>query len=43
MVLLIHHPVSPFSRKVRIVMGEKDALCSQRGRTMAFISGCFKA
>ena len=26
MVLLIHHPVSPFSRKVRIAMGEKKML-----------------
>jgi len=26
MVLLIHHPVSPFSRKVRIVMAEKKML-----------------
>ena len=26
MVLLLHHPVSPFSRKVRIAMGEKKML-----------------
>lgn len=26
MVLLIHHPVSPFSRKVRIAMSEKRML-----------------
>ena len=26
MVLLIHHPVSPFSRKVRMVMSEKRML-----------------
>jgi len=26
MVLLIHHPVSPFSRKVRLLMGEKQIL-----------------
>ena len=26
MVLLIHHSVSPFSRKVRIAMGEKKML-----------------
>ncbi len=26
MVLLIHHPISPFSRKVRLLMGEKRIL-----------------
>ena len=26
MVLLIHHPASPFSRKVRLIMGEKKML-----------------
>ena len=27
MVLLVQHPVSPISRKVRIIMGEKKMLC----------------
>ena len=30
MVLLVQHPVSPISRKVRIIMGEKKMLCVLR-------------
>lgn len=38
MVLLVHHSVSPQSRKIRLIMAEKkNAVCFKGRRTVEFV------
>lgn len=40
MVLLVHHSISPQSRKVRLIMAEKEnAFCLKRRRAMETFAG----